>query len=181
MRWRLPYRAAPQGGDAGSTEEHDISLIPLLQEFVREIWSVRMEPHARRLSRIEPRQRRHWPVSTATGRLRNQQCTLWYRCLAYLNAPCRRTQGPTKSCAPANFRAARFGHHSPIAPVMRPSSKLLHLRHPLEGDLARLIGSCVPVNERAFSKFLVHRVDRLHELGVLGLVEEVGLMLLLGS
>ena len=60
-------------------------------------------------------------------------------------------------------------------------SKLLHLRHPLEGDLAGLIGRGIAVDQRAFAEFLVHGIDGAHELRVPGLVEQVRLMLLLGS
>jgi hypothetical protein len=56
----------------------------------------------------------------------------------------------------------------------------LHLRHPLEGDLARLVGSGIPVHECAFPELLVHFVDGADELCVLGLVEQIRLMLLLG-
>ncbi len=51
------------------------------------------------------------------------------------------------------------------------SSKLLHLRHPLEGDLAGLIGGRISVDHGAFPELLVHGVNGLHQLGVLRLGE----------
>ncbi len=60
-------------------------------------------------------------------------------------------------------------------------SKLLYLGQSLEDDLAGLIGCGVPIGERAFAEFLVHFVDGAHELRVVRLVEQIGLMLFLGG
>jgi hypothetical protein len=57
------------------------------------------------------------------------------------------------------------------APALAACVSKLHLRHSLEGDLAGLVRSSVAVDEGAFPEFFVHRIDGLHQLGILGFVE----------
>ena len=64
---------------------------------------------------------------------------------------------------------------------MKLTSKFLHLRHPLERDLAGMIWRGISIDERTFPEFLVHGINGLNKFGVPGLLEQVRLMFLLGS